>query len=85
MGENLRNTFNNLSAVFSPACVAHDVITLREWTSVAVDGVTLPDALHCWAQSLPDALPDLGSDLVIRDQLGHSGNEVFSSGNNRPR
>ena len=73
MGDNLRNTYNNLSAVFSPACVAHEVITHREWTSVAVEGVTLPDALQCWAQSLPDAFSDLGSDLVIRDQLNYLG------------
>jgi hypothetical protein len=85
MGNNLRGTFHNLTAVFSPACIAHEVITKSDWTSVNVEGVTLPDALQCWAQSLPDAHLDLGSDLAIRDQLGHSGNEVFSSGNNRPR
>ena len=86
MGSNLRGTFDTLSAVFSPACIAHEVITKSDWTTVSVEGVTLPDALHCWSQSLPDAHLDLGSDLVIRDQLGHSGNDVIvSSGNNRPR
>ena len=53
MGRKLRNTFNNVSAVFSPACIAHEVLTKQHWTQVSVDGVTLPDALECWANSLP--------------------------------
>ncbi len=56
MGSNLRSTFNELSAVFSPACIAHEVITKLEWTQVVVDGVSLPDALWCWSSSLPDAV-----------------------------
>ena len=84
MGNNLRGTFHNLSAVFSPACIAHEIITKSDWTTVNVEGVTLPDALQYWAQSLPDAHLDFNSDLAIRDQLG-AGNEVFIAGNNRPR
>ena len=52
-GRRLRETFNNVSAVFSPSCIAHEVVTMSYWTDVAVGGVSLPDALQCWAASLP--------------------------------
>ena len=52
-GRRLRETFNNVSAVFSPSCIAHEVITMSYWTDVEVSGVSLPDALQCWAASLP--------------------------------
>jgi hypothetical protein len=85
MGNHLRGTFHNLTAVFSPACIAHEVITLSDWTSVTVDGVTLPDAMQCWVQSLPDALPDLGAEPTGRVQSGGSENEILFAGNTRPR
>jgi hypothetical protein len=75
MSNHLRGTFHNLTAIFSPACIAHEVITLSDWTSVSIEGVTLPDAVQCWVQSLPDAYPDLGG----------PDNEVLFSGINRPR
>ena len=58
IGSKLRSTFDVIqkpSAVFSPACIGHEVITKLEWTEVVVDGVTLPDALSRWSSSLPDA------------------------------
>lgn len=79
-----RGTFHNLSAVFSPACIAHEVITKVDWTTVNVEGVTLPDALNCWASSLPDYIPDFSNELGDKDLLG-TGNDVLMSGNNRPR
>jgi hypothetical protein len=85
MGNHLRGTFHNLTAVFSPACIAHEVITKSDWTSVAVDGVSLPDALQCWTLSLPDAHLDLGSELAARDELLGSGNDVLLDGAYRPR
>ncbi len=53
MGRKLRNTFKDVKAVFSPACIAHEVLTKSHWISVAVNQVTLPDAIDCWASSLP--------------------------------
>ena len=67
VGSSLRSTFNELSAVFSPACISHDVLTKLEWIEVTVDGVSLPDALNCWSSSLPDAVTNLeisGTDLI---------------------
>ncbi|KAJ1532031.1 hypothetical protein ONE63_000665 [Megalurothrips usitatus] len=48
MGDNFRTTFKNVSAVFAPSCIAHTVLTKRDWASVRIDRVTLPAALRCW-------------------------------------
>ncbi|UYV79349.1 NOTUM [Cordylochernes scorpioides] len=48
MGSELRNSLSNVTAVFSPACVAHSIITKSEWTSVKVGPLSLPQALVCW-------------------------------------
>ncbi|CAG0878610.1 unnamed protein product [Darwinula stevensoni] len=50
-GDMLRNTFNNVSAVFAPACIGHTVLTKQDWGQVKVNGVTLPEALRCWELS----------------------------------
>ncbi|CAG0879224.1 unnamed protein product [Cyprideis torosa] len=47
-GKSLRNTFQNVTAVFAPACIAHTVLTNKEWVKVEVSGVTLPQAIRCW-------------------------------------
>lgn len=78
VGSNLRATFNDLNAVFSPACIAHEVITKLEWTEVVVDGVSLPDALWCWSSSLPDAVMMSTTNLQISSGklIQESSNEV---------
>ncbi len=53
---NLRETFEGVNAVFSPSCIAHEVITTAHWTQVKVQEVSLPEALHCWAESLPKTI-----------------------------
>ena len=86
MGKNLRTTYQSLSAVFSPACIAHEIITSSDWTQVAVEGVTLSDALSCWAAGLPDTVPDglAGSPdvsalgLEIRSQFASDDNLIIS-------
>ena len=63
LGSKLRTSLESLAdhtlnAVFSPACIAHEVITNKDgldWTKVAIDGTSLPSALNCWASGLPDA------------------------------
>ena len=52
VGRSLRSTFNNVTAVFSPACIAHEVLTKPNFNTIAVAGVTLPDAIDCWANSV---------------------------------
>lgn len=48
MGDALRHSFKNVSAVFAPSCISHSVLTKRDWQYVKVDDITLPEALHCW-------------------------------------
>lgn len=40
-------TFSNRN-VFIPACMAHTVLTHRDWKRVEVNSVYLPRALKCW-------------------------------------
>ena len=69
LGSSLRKTFDvipddGFSQVFSPACIGHTVIIKSEWTQVEVNGVTLPDAINCWASSLPDSnLPKIRGNI----------------------
>ena len=48
-GRNIRKTLESVSAVFVPSCISHTVLTKPDWAKVTVDGVSLPDALQCWA------------------------------------
>lgn len=52
VGDSLRKTFENVTAVFAPSCISHTVLTNREWSSVKIDDTSLPSALHCWKNSL---------------------------------
>lgn len=38
----------SLRAVFSPSCISHTVLTKRDWQSVRIGEVSLPQALRCW-------------------------------------
>ncbi|XP_063225651.1 palmitoleoyl-protein carboxylesterase NOTUM isoform X2 [Bacillus rossius redtenbacheri] len=50
MGDSLRNSFQNVSAVFAASCISHTVLTKKEWLQVRINEVSLPQALHCWEQ-----------------------------------
>ncbi|XP_043589492.1 palmitoleoyl-protein carboxylesterase NOTUM isoform X2 [Bombus pyrosoma] len=50
MGDSLRQTFENVSAVFAPSCISHSVLTKRDWQLVKIDEISLAQALHCWEQ-----------------------------------
>ena len=59
-GRNIRKTLEPVSAVFAPSCISHTVLTKPDWAKVTVDGVSLPDALQCWAsQTQPGETEDL--------------------------
>ncbi|XP_045107304.1 palmitoleoyl-protein carboxylesterase NOTUM-like [Portunus trituberculatus] len=47
-GERLRRTFQNVTALFAPSCIAHTVLTKRNWAAVKIGDVSLPHALYCW-------------------------------------
>ncbi|XP_022911486.1 palmitoleoyl-protein carboxylesterase NOTUM [Onthophagus taurus] len=48
MGNAIRKSFKNVSAVFAPSCISHSVLTKRDWLQVKIDGVSIAEALHCW-------------------------------------
>ncbi|EFX74213.1 hypothetical protein DAPPUDRAFT_57291, partial [Daphnia pulex] len=48
VGDDLRRTFTNVSAVFSPSCISHTVLTKRDWQSIRIGDISLPQALRCW-------------------------------------
>lgn len=35
-------------ALFAPSCIAHTVLTKRNWAAVKIGDVSLPHALYCW-------------------------------------
>ncbi|CAN8017601.1 unnamed protein product [Ixodes persulcatus] len=48
MGSKLRSTLSNVTALFAPSCISHMVLTKRNWQSVQICGISLPQALRCW-------------------------------------
>uniref|UniRef100_A0A182MV41 Notum n=1 Tax=Anopheles culicifacies TaxID=139723 RepID=A0A182MV41_9DIPT len=54
MGGALRESLNNVSAVFAPSCIGHSVLTKRDWMKIKIDDISLADALRCWEQSNAD-------------------------------
>ncbi|EFN84998.1 Protein notum-like protein, partial [Harpegnathos saltator] len=50
MGDSMRRTLTNVTAVFAPSCISHSVLTKKDWNMVKIDDVSLPQALHCWEQ-----------------------------------
>ncbi|XP_041350935.1 palmitoleoyl-protein carboxylesterase NOTUM-like [Gigantopelta aegis] len=51
LGEEVKQTLQNATAVFAPACVSHDVLTESEWYKIKIQGVTLAQSLYCWEES----------------------------------
>uniref|UniRef100_A0AAX7UN38 Notum, palmitoleoyl-protein carboxylesterase n=1 Tax=Astatotilapia calliptera TaxID=8154 RepID=A0AAX7UN38_ASTCA len=52
LGQELRLTLRDVTAMFAPACLSHELITRADWTDIRVKGISLPRALHCWDRSL---------------------------------
>lgn len=52
MGDALRQSFENVSAVFAPSCISHSVLTKRDWQNVKIDDISIAEALHCWEQKI---------------------------------
>ncbi|XP_076076748.1 palmitoleoyl-protein carboxylesterase notum1-like [Mytilus galloprovincialis] len=48
LGEEVKKSLHNVSAVFAPACLSHVSLTKRDWQSVSVNGVTLAQSIYCW-------------------------------------
>lgn len=52
MGDALRQSFENVSAVFAPSCISHAVLTKNDWQSVKIDDISIAAAIHCWEQRI---------------------------------
>ena len=65
-GRNTRRTLAQAAAVFSPSCISHTVLTKPSWMRVTVAGTSLPDALQCWAASLPAESSHVPSGITRR-------------------
>lgn len=52
MGDALRLSFENVSAVFAPSCISHAVLTKKDWQHVKIDDISIAEALHCWEQKI---------------------------------
>lgn len=50
MGEELRKSLANVTAVFAPACIAHSVLTNKNWQNVKIDDTSVVEAIHCWEE-----------------------------------
>ncbi|ODM98832.1 Palmitoleoyl-protein carboxylesterase NOTUM [Orchesella cincta] len=48
VGDELKKTLLNVTNVFIPSCLAHTVLTHRDWRRVEVNSVELTRALKCW-------------------------------------
>ncbi|XP_029679290.1 palmitoleoyl-protein carboxylesterase NOTUM [Formica exsecta] len=48
MGDSLRHTLENVTAVFAPSCISHSVLTKRDWKMIKIDEVSFAQALFCW-------------------------------------
>lgn len=70
MGDALRRSFSNVSAVFSPACIGHTAISDPNWVHVQIDDVSLPDAIECWSKSLAGGVSTPAfTELEVRAQV----------------
>lgn len=45
--------YTAFSAVFAPSCISHSVLTKKDWQSIRIDEISLPQALRCWEMSHP--------------------------------
>lgn len=52
MGEALRQSFKNVSAVFAPSCISHTILTKKNWQDVRIDDISVAEAIHCWEQKV---------------------------------
>ncbi|XP_057651110.1 palmitoleoyl-protein carboxylesterase NOTUM [Diorhabda carinulata] len=74
MGDALRHSFENVTAVFAPACISHSVLTQRHWQSVKIDDISVAEALHCWEQKTSKRkLKKLNNARVMSKNTGRKG------------
>ncbi|GAB1609026.1 palmitoleoylnotum1-like,protein carboxylesterase NOTUM [Argonauta hians] len=51
LGQDIKESLRNVSAVFAPACMSHIMLMKRNWNQVRVGRVSLPQSIYCWESS----------------------------------
>ncbi|WAR09024.1 NOTUM-like protein [Mya arenaria] len=51
LGQEVRNTLQNVSAVFAPACLSHEVLLRPDWFNISINGIKLGQSIYCWENS----------------------------------
>ncbi|XP_026671001.1 palmitoleoyl-protein carboxylesterase NOTUM [Ceratina calcarata] len=80
MGDSLRQTFENVTAVFAPSCISHSILTKRDWQLVKIDEVSLSQALYCWEQMSSDPRNDTRSRIETNQPCAKSMRKLLRSG-----
>ncbi|XP_049782717.1 palmitoleoyl-protein carboxylesterase NOTUM [Schistocerca cancellata] len=75
MGDSLRTTFQNVSAVFAPSCISHSVLLKRDWLSIKINDISLSHALKCWEMK--------SYKKQLMEQCGNQKKSVTSTGTAR--
>ncbi|CAL9700727.1 unnamed protein product [Knipowitschia caucasica] len=55
LGRELKTSLSDVTAVFSPSCLSHTMLTKSNWLTFQVKGTSLPRALQCWDKNLEAA------------------------------
>ncbi|CAL1546975.1 unnamed protein product, partial [Lymnaea stagnalis] len=48
LGDEVKQSLQNATAVFAPACVSHEILTQPDWHTVRIQGISLPESIYCW-------------------------------------
>lgn len=67
MGDSLRHSFENVTALFAPSCISHSVLTKRDWLNVKVDDISVAEALHCWERHLDS----INNNTSVKNSIQH--------------
>ncbi|KAG1682519.1 Palmitoleoyl-protein carboxylesterase notum1 [Nymphon striatum] len=50
LGKEVMKTFENVSALFAPSCLNHEILIKPNWKLTKIRGISLPQALRCWEE-----------------------------------
>ncbi|KAH3738687.1 hypothetical protein DPMN_045327 [Dreissena polymorpha] len=51
LGQEVRRTLENVTAVFAPACLSHEVLMRMDWFNVSINNIKLGQSIYCWENS----------------------------------
>ncbi|KAL3882516.1 hypothetical protein ACJMK2_028852 [Sinanodonta woodiana] len=69
LGQEVRNTLENVTAVFAPACLSHELLMKSDWHAMTVNGVTLAQSIYCWENSYSLEKCNYAVNKTLQDRL----------------